>query len=188
MRRFAPKQILFVLVTAAFALGWTTTDPPAGDTRTITTGDLVYADQAGTIAVYRAADDEYELVASIETEQAATHDDRDHHRRKHKRGVFSCSCEHVDDHGDHRHDHGVEVIVVEYAVDGSTLAYVDGTSTLVTVDMSRPDEPRETSRKNIGWPIESVDFAQGELVIAGNGGRYALDTTSPGGLRELAGD
>jgi hypothetical protein len=179
MRRFNLTYVLLTAISATFALGWTTQDPPTGDTTTVIRGDVIYADEGTTIQVYRAGSDGYELVRSIETDQAATHDVRDSRRRRHHDHSFSCTCTHTHDHG-HRHpyepydpcDPCYEAV---FAASGDELAYVYERTTVVILDVSTPDDPLEASRVDVGWEIEAIDVIDGSFVVVGSQGRRSLE-------------
>ncbi|MEE9271157.1 MAG: hypothetical protein V3V49_12955 [Candidatus Krumholzibacteria bacterium] len=177
MQRLTPTHGLLVLLTAALAVGWTVEQRPTGDTVTVTRGDVIYADRGSSIHVYRQNDQSYDLVTSIETEPRATHDDHHHDGRHEHGGTFSCSYNHVHDHRDHHHydDDPYHGSAAQFVVTGSTLIYVYDGTTVVTLDISRPDQPSEVARMDVGWKIESITAVDNAVIISGDRGGYTYD-------------
>lgn len=177
MRRFYMTYALLAVLSAAFTLGWTTEGPPVGDTTTVTRGDVVYVDEGSTIQIYRVDGEEFELAMSIETDQSTAHDTRRTRRKRDRDHSFTCSCTQTHDHDRHHHHDPCDPCHnAVFVVSGSTLTYVYERSTVVSLDISTPDSPREVSRVDVGWDVESIELVDGAVILVGSQERQALDT------------
>jgi hypothetical protein len=68
--------------------------------------------------------------------------------------------------------------LARFAIDGNRLYVVDKTS-LITIDISTPNEPKQTHQTNIGLGIETIFPYQNKLFIGSEDAVYIYDFSNP---------
>jgi hypothetical protein len=152
------------------------TIPLAGNRGTAVKGDIVYANDYQRLLVIRIAGETYEVVKEIKP----TYEWDDRGLGGYKGSVprdngFGCVC---------LNSGSVEPVATQSAGVGSSYAtfaviddylyYLDYTS-IVTMDISKPSDPKEVSRTSVGWDIETIYPTDNLLFVGGTRGMYVFD-------------
>lgn len=162
---------------------------PLNDNRgTAVRGDIVYANDESRLLVIRVTDDAYEVIKEIETSQPYVDGgplwgdvivERDN--------GFGCDCNNPYDAARVAAPaSGTGSSYATFTVIDNYLYYLDYTS-IVTMDISTPEDPKELSRTRIGWQIETLYPSKKLLFVGGSRGMYVFDRSNPAAPREIGG-
>jgi hypothetical protein len=161
--------------------------PLSGNRGTAVKGDILYANDRGRLLVIRIKENTYEIIKEIETSYPS-YDDKplwfEGPLDVRKRG-FGCVCDNLDQGAlAPSSSGGTGSSYATFAVIEDFLYYIDYTS-IVTLDISKPEDPRELSRVNIGWDVETIYPADNLLFIGGTRGMYIFDRKDPSTPAEI---
>src|SRR5688572_6989706 len=131
--------------------------------------DALYASDWGQLVVMDMSDGEYKVVARIGVKyhDGGYVDDES----------FSCACSTID-YDERPLAPGTSSSFATFAVVDNQLYRVDQ-SDLVVYDITTPTRPKEVSRINVGWDIETIHPTQNLLFIGGRQGMYIFDREDP---------
>lgn len=157
----------------------TLTIPLQGNRGAVAYGDVLYANDFDAIYAMRVASESYEILATIKQPRQEPRAidgpvvERDN-------GGFGCAC-HTStmsyDAAPAPAGGGVSSYATFVTVD-TYLYFLDYTS-IVTVDVSTPEAPKELSRTSISWTAETLFPSQSHLFVGGTQGMYIFDRARP---------
>jgi hypothetical protein len=149
--------------------------PLHGNRSTAARGDIVYANDWESLLAIRVQGDSYEVVKTIK--RAPPHfidmvvmDDRDNR--------WGCDCAQRDVLMSPAPAGSVGSSYATFAVIDSFLYYLDQFS-IVTLDISTPEDPIELTRTHIDWGAETLYPTDKCLFVGGTRGMYIFDRSNP---------
>ncbi len=92
--------------------------------------------------------------------------------------LFSCSDNRSSYYALNQNNTGKGGSLARFAIQGDRLYIVDKTS-LITMDISNPTEPKQTHKTNIGLGIETIFAYQNNLFIGSNDAVYIYNFANP---------
>jgi hypothetical protein len=155
------------------------TIPLEGHRGTAVKGDILYASEQNNLNVYRRQGDTFTLVTTLEP-----HYDYDYiDSPPWDEGVggssgFGCMCASNEFASESAPANGGGSSYATFAVIDDYLYRVDY-FTLVVYDIAKPDDPKEITRKNFGWQIETIYPTDQYLFLGGTQGMSIYDRTNP---------
>ena len=159
--------------------------PLNGNRGTAVRGDIMYANDYKSLLVVRVKDDGYEVINEIELSGAPFSPQPFVMGGVESESRFGCACstnnlspERAPSSG------GTGSSFATFAVAGDYLYYLDYSS-LVTLDISVPEEPKELKRTSIGWTVETLYPAGDLLFVGGTNGMYIFDRRDPAAPQEV---
>ena len=160
--------------------------PLSGNRGVAVKGDVVYANDRNHLLVIRLSGDTYEVVNEIELVETRPIDFEGWNEGRIGRdNAFGCDCDRAQDaQPAAAPSPALGSSYATFAVIGNYLYLIDYTS-LVTLDISTPEEPEELSRTPIGWEIETLHPTDAMLFIGGTRGMYVLDRMNPAAPRMI---
>jgi len=161
------------------------TIPLHGNRGTAVKGDIVYANDYNRLLVIKVDGNSYDVVKTIKTDYAYGDGGMLGVKGPPYRGGFGCMCE----------DAATPVLTPEsstgtgssyatFAVIDDYLYYIDYTS-IVTMDISTPENPKEISRTRIDWTIDTLYPMSDLLFIGGSQGMFVFDRSNPSRPQEI---
>jgi len=158
------------------------TIPLRGNRGTAIKDDILYANEWGSLLAIRVEADAYEVVKTIKRDPAyiAGPD------VVMETGGFACACAtstmaptSAPSGG------GTGSSFATFAVIDDYLYYLDHTS-LVTLDISQPEDPKEISQTPVGWDVETLYPTADYLFVGGRRGMYIFDRSDPAAPEEIS--
>jgi len=162
------------------------TIPLHSNTGSAASGDVVFTNDNRNLYAIVLADEDYEIVATIEL--SPQYNDVWFEGGGQPRDTgFGCapSCA--------REDASVAAAsaptstgssFTTFALAGDFLYYVDDVE-LVTLDVSAPEQPQLINKNYIGWTIETIYPTDGYLFVGGTRGMYIFDRSDPADPRQI---
>ncbi|UCG53198.1 MAG: hypothetical protein JSW58_06490 [Candidatus Latescibacterota bacterium] len=148
--------------------------PLRGNRGTAIRDDIVYANVYGSLLVIRLKGNSYEVIKTINEVEpiydCVVMDDRG--------GMWGCACSRQSEYSPASPSSGVGSSYATFAVIGSFLYYLDYSS-IVTMDISTPEDPTEVSRTRVDWSVETLFPTEDYLFVGGTRGMYIYDRSNP---------
>jgi hypothetical protein len=161
--------------------------PLGGNRGTAVKGDILYANDYGRLLVFRLSENTYELLKEIKPAYPSYGEEPpwlEGPLDVRERG-YGCICDNIRDAKmAPASSGGTGSSYATFAVIEDYLYYIDYTS-IVTLDISEPDDPKERSRVHIGWEIETIHPAGNLLFVGGTRGMYIFDRADPSMPKEI---
>ncbi|UCH82754.1 MAG: hypothetical protein JSW50_09755 [Candidatus Latescibacterota bacterium] len=152
--------------------------PLAGNTGTALKDNVLYANEYGLLHVFRLNENSYEMVKTFEAEAEEAVPFFEGAVMNSHSGMWGCSC--YGSSGSVQAPEGSSTgsSYAKFAVVGSHLYYLHHYK-IVTMDITTPEDPVETSRVPVGGDIETLFPSEDYLFVGGRRGMYILDRSDP---------
>jgi hypothetical protein len=161
--------------------------PLVGNRGTAVKGDIIYANERDRLLVIRIEGNTYEVVKEIEPTYPSGGGEipwLEGPLHRQNRG-FGCNCINSTDLGARSSSSpSTGSSYATFAVIDDFLYYLDYTS-IVTLDITEPENPKELSRTRIGWTVETIYPTNDFLFIGGTRGMYVFDRNDPAKPKEI---
>jgi len=148
-----------------------------GNYGTAVKDDILYASKGTSLVVYRRSGDTFTFLTELETEYDYAWNEGGGMAEE-ESYFFACSCGSTDLVSPAPLSDSQGSSYATFAVIGDYLYRVDY-STLVVYDIAVPDEPKELTRKNFGWAIETIYPTEAFLFVGGTQGMFIFDRVLP---------
>ncbi|NIO29820.1 MAG: hypothetical protein GTO29_14845 [Candidatus Latescibacteria bacterium] len=146
--------------------------PLSGNRGTAVRGDILYANDWESLLAIRVEGDSYEVVKVIQRGGPFCGGMPEDHDRG-----WGCACDRSL-HAILSPNGSVGSSYATFAVIDSFLYYLEYSS-IVTMDISKPDDPIDLSRRGIGWEVETLYPTEDYLFVGGTRGMYIFDRSDP---------
>jgi hypothetical protein len=156
------------------------TIPLRGNRGTAIKDDILYANEWGSLLAIRVDADTFEVVKTIKRDPAYIQNSG----FAVQTGGFACACASQPDAVLAPAGTGTGSSFATFAVIDDYLYYLDY-STLVTLDISQPADPKEISQTQIGWDVETLYPTADYLFVGGARGMYIFDRSDPAAPDEV---
>lgn len=148
-----------------------------GNYGTAVKDDILYASKGTSLVVYRRSGDTFTFLTELETEYDYGYWDESGGMEE-ESYFFACSCGTSDFAPAVPTPNSQGSSYATFAVIDDYLYRVDY-FTLVVYDIATPDQPKELTRKNFGWAIETLYPTDQFLFVGGTQGMFIFDRVDP---------